>query len=311
MDTVITAPVESVFKTASMWRVGNVVKKVNRARKQLIKLGTRALAYVADKKMDTKDGLESEAIEALVKAWPDSAKPYLFRALRDDRYLARQNGAYFLGKLGRTAFDAVESIYVALKAKRISPRRGVYALGDIGDSLVVPRVLYLLKDTLEISRIVTSEACGKLKNPVAIPDLIQTLGDKYFTVRSAAEAGLVAVGRPSLEPLLAAISKTGTVPRVGRSEGLSPVSLGHALRAAGALAAKLDTAQADTELKARCRAAFTSFVAHPDNFVRLVAIDALGKVMDEPTRAALTTARTLEKDPFVQTKYREVLDVKK
>jgi HEAT repeat protein len=298
IDSVITAPVESVFKTASMWRVGNVVKKVERARKELVKLGPKALAYVADKKMDTKDGLESEAIEVLVKAWPDSAKPYLFKALRDPRYLARNNAAYFLGKLGRNGFDAVESLFVALKAKRISPRRGVYSLGDIGDSLVVPRILYLLKDKMEISRIVTAEACGKLKNPVAIPALMSTLNDAIFTVRSAAEAALVAIGRMSLDSLLGGMPK------------LKPVALGHALRASGALAAKLDTTSADTQMRDRCRAAFLSRITHPDNFVRIQAVAAGGTVLDDATRAALQSQRAQEKDWFVLTKYREVLDVK-
>lgn len=299
IDSVITAPVESVFKTASMWRVGNVVKKVERARKELVKLGPTALKYVAEKKMDTKDGLESEAIQVLVKAWPDSAKPYLFRALRDDRYLARQNGAYFLGKLGRNAFDAVDSILAGVNAKRISPRRGAYALGEIGDSLVVPRILYLLKDKMEVSRIVTSEACGKLKNPVAIPNLIQTLNDPMFTVRSAAEAGLVAIGRPSLEPLLAATAKK-----------LKPVALGHVLRTAGALAAKLDTVPADGDLQAQGRAVFLSYIEHPNNFVRLQAVAACGTVLDDQLRATLESARAQEKDWFVLTKYREVLDTK-
>jgi hypothetical protein len=298
IDSIITAPVESVFKTASMWRVGNVVKKVERARKELVKLGPKALKYVAEKKIDTKDGLESEAIEVLVKAWPDSSKPYLFRGLRDERYLARNNSAYFLGKLGRNAFDAVESIFVALKARRISPRRGVYSLGEIGDSLVVPRILYLLEDKMEISRIVTAEACGKLKNPVAIPYLIQTLVDRLFTVRSAAEAALVAIGRPSLEPVLAEMGK------------LKPVALGHALRTAGTLVAKLDTTQADNEVKARCRTEFTSYVTHPDNFVRIQAVAACGKVLDDSLRSFLEFKREEEKNWFVLTKYREVLATK-
>ncbi|MBN2464788.1 HEAT repeat domain-containing protein [candidate division WOR-3 bacterium] len=295
IDSIITAPVESVFKTASMWRVGNVIKKVERARKELVKLGPKALKYVYEDKMDTKDGLESEAIQVLVKAWPDSVKPYLFQALRDDRYLARNNAAYFLGKLGKDGFDAVESIFVALEAKRISPRRGVYSLGDIGDSLVVPRILYLLRDKLELSRIVTAEACGKLKNPVAIPDLVRTLGDRYFTVRSAAEAALVAIGRPSLEPVLAAMPK------------LKPVALGHALRSAGALVAKLDTTQADIDVKDRCRVEFMASVAHPDNFVRIQAVAACGTVLDDSLRAILESRRAQERDWFVLTKYREVL----
>jgi HEAT repeat protein len=298
IDSIITAPVESVFKTASMWRVGNVVKKVERARKELAQLGTKALEYVAKEKMDTKDGLEAEAIQVLVKALPDSSKPYLFRALRDERYLARQNGAYFLGKLGRSAFDAVESVYSAVQAKRISPRRGVYALGEIGDSLVVPRILYLLKDEMELSRIVTAEACGRLKNPVAIPDLIRALGDRLFTVRSAAEAALVAIGRPSLDPVLAELPR------------LKPVALGHALRAGSALAAKLDTTEADEEMEAGCRAAFKSYLTHQDNFVRIQAVAACGAAMDDSLRAVLAAGREAEEDWFVLTKYREVLGAK-
>jgi HEAT repeat protein len=296
LDSLLTQPVESVFRTASMWRVGNIVKKVNRARRALNKMGVPALRYVYDKKMDTKDGLESEAIEGLVKEWADSAKPFLFRALRDDRYLARNNGAYFLGKLGRKAFDAVDSIFLALKTGRISPRRGAYALGDIGDSLVVPRILYLLSDRMEISRIVTSEACGKLKNPVAIPDLIKTLDDPMFTVRSAAEAALVAIGQSSFEPLLTAAPK------------LKPRALGACLRAAAALVPKLDTLTT-TQQKAEAATVFAGFINHPDNFVRIQAIAACGVVLDDGLRSALTAARAGEKDWFVQTKYREVLDV--
>ncbi|HTW90657.1 MAG TPA: hypothetical protein VMH22_03015 [bacterium] len=297
LDTAITQPVESVFKTASMWRVGNIVKKVELARKQLAKMGPKALKYVADKKMDTKDGLESEAIEVLVKAWPDSSKPYLFRGLRDSRLLARNNAAYFLGKLGRNSFDAVESIFVALKAKRISPRRAVYALGDIGDSLVVPRILYLLKDTMEISRIVTGEACGKLKNPVAVPALIHAMNDHFFTVRSAAEAGLVAIGKPSLEPLLESLPR------------LKPVALGHALRASAALVAA-DTTPGDSLLRGRCRKAFLSYLNNQDNFVRIQAVAACGTVLNDSLRSTLAAKRTQEKDWFVLSKYHEALDVK-
>jgi HEAT repeat protein len=256
-------------------------------------MGTVALAYVFDKKADSKDGLESEAIEALVKAWPDSAKPFLFRALRDDRYLARQNATYWLGKLGRGAFDAVESIYAALQAKRISPRRAAQAFGDIGDSLIVPRILYLLTDTFQPSRIVTAEACGKLKNPAAIPALVRNLGDRFFTARSAAEAALVATGRPSVEPLLAALPK------------MKSPALGHAVRALGSLAAKLDST--DTLIPV-CRSAIAGQLNASAPFVRLVAVEAAGKLLDDSLRVALVAARDKEADEFVRTTYRLVLD---
>lgn len=289
----IALPVDSVFKIASTWAVGNAQKRVKRARKQLNRMGRVALDYVFDKKVDSKDGLESEAIEALVKTWPDTAKPYMFKALRDPRFLARQNAAYWLGKLGRDAFDGVDSIYLALKAGKISPRRAAQVFGDIGDSTVVPKFLYLLHDKYEPSRIVTAEACGKLRNPVAIPDLITNLDDPLFTVRAAAEMALVAMGTVSLEPMLAAQPK------------MSPRALGASLRACASLVAKLDSA--DTVMPARLRQTFSLNLASKSEFVRLRAVAGLGLLMDEPTRAALIAARAGEKSEFVLNEYRLAL----
>ncbi|MGQ9707545.1 MAG: HEAT repeat domain-containing protein [bacterium] len=294
IDSVITAPVESIFKTASIWAVGNARKKVMRARKELIRLGRRAVEYVFEKKLDTKDGLESEAINALMKALPDTGKHYLFKGLRDSRFLARQNSAYWLGEMGRNAMDAVDSILLALKEKRITPRRGVYALGSIGDSTVVPKILFLLRDTFEVSRIVTAEACGKLKNPVAIDDLIYTLNDRFFTVRSAAEAALVAIGEPSVNPLLDCLANKR-----------SP-ALGHVIRAIGQIVTRVDTL-ATEGLKSRCRQEIMCYLNHQEPFVRLCAVEALGRMMDPQVRAVLVTAQEKETDPFVQSSYRQVL----
>lgn len=295
IDSVITAPVESVFKTASIWAVGNARKKVLRARKELIRLGRKAVEYVYEHKLDTKDGLESEAITALFKALPDTAKPYLFRGLRDERFLARQNSAYWLGEMGSNARDAVDSIILALREKRITPRRAVYALGSIGDSLVVPQILYLLKDTMEVSRIVTAEACGKLKNPVAIEPLIATLNDRLFTVRSAAEAALVAIGEPGVDPLLRSLA-----------EQKEP-ALGHSIRALGQIAAKLDSVHAEP-VRQKCRSRLVSCLRHPAPFVRLCTVEALGRMLDSETRARLRAEKERETDLFVLNAYRQILN---
>ncbi|MEO0085535.1 MAG: HEAT repeat domain-containing protein, partial [candidate division WOR-3 bacterium] len=290
----IVAPVESLFKTASLWEVGNVVKKVRRARKQLLARGREGVEYALTKKIDTKDGLELRNMEFLVQAMPDTAKPLLFAGLRDERYLARNNSAYLVGKMGRAAMDCVDSLLLALKEKRITPRRAANSLGDIGDSLVVPKILYLLRDTFEVSRIVTAEACGKLKNPEAVAELIRTLADKLFTVRSAAEMALVAIGLPSLEPILE------------RLTAMKPPQLGHAVRAAGGLAAKLDSA--DTAgLRQKTRAALYPLLEHRDAFVRLVAVDALGRLMAPEVKERLREKRATEADPFVLTAYRAAL----
>jgi len=287
-------PVDSVFKIAALWEVGNARAKVRQARKQLKELGKEAIEYVFEHKLDTKSGLESRAVEALFKAWPDTAKPYLYKALYDERRRARANAVYWLGKLKQDAKDGVDSLFLAMKQKRASPRWVAKALGEIGDSTVVPRILFLLKDGYEPSRIVTAEACGKLKNPVAIPDLIRILGDRLFTVRSAAEMALTKIGKPGLEPLLDRMT-------VMKSPGL-----GHTIRASGKIAAELDTIK-DRELLVRCRKVFVSYLRYDEPFVRLVAVQALENFLDDPLRRTLEAARAEETNRFVLAGFGKIL----
>lgn len=284
----IELPVDSIFRIASTWEVGNARARVRQARRQLHALGFKALEYVFEQKVDTKNGLESRAIEDLVKALPNTAKPFLLSAMRDKRPLARNNAAYWLGKMREDARDAVDSLLAALKDGRISPRRAANALGDIGDSLVVPHILYLLKDSYEPSRIVTAEACGKLKNPGAIPALIAALDDKLFTVRSAAEMALVNIGQTCMDSLTRASGR------------LRPPALGHALRAFSEIAGKSEKADA-------VRALFMPYLRHKDEFVRLVAVQGLGKLLDDSTRKELEAARVEEKNQFVLMAYSKAL----
>jgi HEAT repeat protein/ketosteroid isomerase-like protein len=290
----VDIPVDSLFKVASTWEVGNAQKRVKRARKQFNQLGRVAFDYVFDKKADSKDGLESRAIEDLCKAWPDTAKPYLYRALRDRRYLARQNAAYWLGQLKADARDGVDSLLGALAAGRVTPRRAAQSLGEIGDTMVVPRILYLLRDEFEPSRIVTAEACGKLKSGAAVPALLFALADRSFTVRSAAENALVSTGRP------------GVVPLINSSSRLTAVPLGHALRALGALIPTLDTL-ADRALRVEVRRTLRSALGHSSPFVRAQAVDGLGRMLDEPLRQELAAAMAEESDGFILGRYRLLL----
>jgi hypothetical protein len=287
-------PIDSLFKYASTWEVGNARAKVRQARTRLHALGGRAIEWVSERKADTKDGLESRAIELLVQEHPDTAKPYLFRLLRDDRPLARNNAAYWLGQLKDKARDATDSLLAALRERRASPRRVVSALGDIGDSAVAPRILYLLRDDYEPSRIVTCEALGKLKAAAAIPELARALADRLFTVRSAAEDALGRTGRPALDPLLAALDTQRAPAR------------GHSLRVLGRFAAELDTL-ADIELRVRLRRAFTARLGDDAPFVRMTAVEALASLLDEPLRRELEAARAVETNRFVLAAYRKAL----
>ncbi|MFO7676597.1 MAG: HEAT repeat domain-containing protein [bacterium] len=285
---------DSLFKYASTWEVGNARARVKQARARLHALGGRAIEWVAEHKADTKDGLESRAVELLVQEHPDTAKPHLFRLLRDGRPLARNNAAYWLGQLKDKARDATDSLLVALRDKRASPRRVVSALGDIGDSAVAPRILFLLRDDYEPSRIVTCEALGKLKARSAIPELIRALADRLFTVRSAAEDALGKVGRPAVEPLLAAV------------DGGRPPATGHVLRVLAGLVPELDTV-ADLELRVRLRRVFVARLGDEAPFLRLAAVGGLATMLDEPLRRELEAARAVETNRFVLAAYRKAL----
>lgn len=291
----LNLPVDSVFRVAATWEVGNAVKRVRRARRQLVQYGTAALSYVFQHKIDTKDGLELRAIEELVRALPDSALPLLLRTLRDTRLLARSNAAYLLGKLGSRAGESVDSVLLAMRDKRITARRAAATLGDIGEARVAPQLLPLLRDRFEPTRIAAAEACAKLKNPVAVPALIGCLSDHLFTVRSAAELALVAIDSAAAGPLLAALP------------GLSDIALGHALRGLGSIAACRDSAAPGE----RCRqvgASIVGFLGHRSAFVRLCAVEACRRLGDPGLRDRLVTAMAAETDGFVLNQYRLALD---
>jgi len=287
-------PIESLFHYASLWEVGNARARVRVARERLHALGPVALQWVADNKADTKNGLELRAVELLAREHPDTAKLFLYRLMRDDRILARNNAAYWLGQLKDKARDAADSLLLALEESRITPRRAVSSLGDIGDSAAAPRFGYLLLDDYEPSRIVTAEALGKLKAESSLPNLIAALKDPLFTVRSAAEDALGKYGRPALEPLLAALAEQ------------QPPALGHSLRVLGRLAAALDSAD-DAGLCARVADELAARLDAKEPFTRLTAAEALAPLLDDTLRARLAARLADEANPFVLAACRRAL----
>jgi len=49
-------------------------------------------------------------------------------------------------------------------------------------------------------------------------------------------------------------------------------------------------------------------VRHKEPFVRLVSVQALARLLDEPTAKALQQAQTEEKNQFVLTQYKQALE---
>lgn len=293
----IKRPVEEVFKEASIWEVGEAIAKVNKARKELINMGMEAVKYVAKEKIATKDGLELRSIEELSKAMPDSIKPFLYAALHDDRRYARSNAIYLLGLI--KAKDAIDSLMLALKDKRNRPRGVISAFGDIGERRVVPDLLPYLKHKDEPTRIYTAWTFAKLKDPRSVPGLISALDDHYFTVRSAAEQALVSIGDSAL-PYLSEKSQVSSL----KSQSLGPI-----IRVSAEIASKLDTTEKRTE-RIMTRKMLLGYITNTDSYIRGLAVEGLGKLIDEPTRTILESKMTEETDEFVINKYRTALGEK-
>ncbi len=290
-----TASIEEVFREAALWEVGSAKKRVRAGRKELLNRTEQAIDYIFDKKIATKDGLELRAIEELAKSVYDTLntdtlikirfKALLYRTLYHKDRWARGNSAYLLGKI--KAIDAIDSLILAFKQKRVRARTMIGAFEDIGDSSVVPIIISFLKDKEEPTRIASARALAKLKDPRAIPALYNALNDNIFTVRIAAETALVAIGDSSLRYLL---TKTKDPKVIG---------------VIAVLGAKLDTIEKKTERELIINI-IKPYLRHPKPNIRLKAVEALSQFQE--AKSILQENMRLESNEFISSKYKQVLE---
>jgi len=283
--------IEEVFKQASLWEVGEAKLKVRKAREELKKRGMEAVKYICENKLDTKSGLEYRAIKELAEAMPDSILPCLFKAIRDEKVRKRANAIFLLGDI--KAKSAVDSLIPLLRDKRYNPRWILYALGRIGDKRAVAYIIPYLKDKREPTRIYAASALSRLKDPISIPPLIESLDDKYFTVRSAAENALVSIGDTSIPWLIEELKRAQGPP------------LFHILHTLGRIGEKSDSLDRATLIKLKL--SLKDFLHHKDPIIRGTAVEALGKLSFKGKREMLKRAEEDEIDPFVLKKYKEAL----
>jgi len=144
-----------------------------------------------------------------------------------------------------------------------------------------------------------------------VPELLATLDDKLFTVRSAAEQALVDIGDSSLVLMLAVERRSGTVPspagtvRVFASRPDSRSAI-HLIRVLGTLASKADTTARRAE-RIQARRILISCLDLSRPALRGVAVEALAKLNDETATAALKQKMNDESDRYVLGKYRAAL----
>ncbi|MFZ5432141.1 MAG: HEAT repeat domain-containing protein, partial [Calditrichota bacterium] len=185
-------PIKDLFKEASEWEVTDNRERVRRARLALIAKGQEAVRWVGENKMNTESALERRAIVELFKAFPDSAAPYLYRALDTDNRYARRNAISVFGEL--KYHPALPALFAKLPDNSFEKLRPsiLSVAGEIGDTSAVGTLLQYVSSPVERERIAAVVSLGKLNSPRGYETIVERLKDERYTVQSAA---VIAAGK--------------------------------------------------------------------------------------------------------------------
>lgn len=289
------APVDEVFRVASLWEVAENKERVRNARERLKELGMEALEYVIENKMETKSGLESRAIKELAEAYPDSIEAPLLNLLRDESRLKRGNAIWLLGKI--KSKNSVDSLIIALQSKENRRLRNtiIGVLGEIRDKKATKVIIPYLKDEKERVRITSAGALGRLKDKESIEPLLTSLKDPFFTVRLASENAIVAIGDSALESLL------GTIDGVSDKK-----TIFHTISAIGKIAQKQDSVT-ERSTRLEIKRLLIPYLDSNEQCLRAQAVKALSLLNDKDVNDLLVGKKNYETDPFVIGVYRKYL----
>jgi hypothetical protein len=295
-DTLRT--VGEIFEEASLWEVAENRYRVRKARKCLELKGMEAVHHILENEMDTDSGLALRAIVELARAFPDSFGRGLLETLQSDERHTKANSIYLLGEL-KTA-EAINPLTEMLESPRKNERYlpGILqALGKMEDPALAMHVAPFLTYHSERSRLAAAGALGRLKNTEAIDDLIDSLDDPYFTVRSAASSALRKYDPPKMDVLCK------------RLPDLSGRALPLGIEILGSLAEKMTGSETDTlrvkKFRRQVRGAISPYLESEDPVVRAAAVKAGYSAGGEYFRAYIDMLMEDEFDGFVLGKYRD------
>jgi hypothetical protein len=286
------ATIERVFEVASLWEVGDNVKRVRHARARFIDMGMDGGIYIIENKMATKDGLELRTMEEVAKAHPDSIEPLLLGLLQDDDRLKRANAVWLLGQI--SSKKCVAQLIDMLGEQRNHRFRHtiINALGEIKEKEATSPIIPFLEDSTERVRITAASALGKINDLAAIAALLRAFDDRFFTVRIASENSIVAIGDPAVDQLLEkAKARAGTR------------SLLHCIAALGRIVATQDSVTQRSE-RLRIKGALIPNLDHKERSIRAQTVRALALFGEDGILAMLQDKKAYETDPFVIGFYR-------
>lgn len=288
--------IETLFKDAALWQVGENVEKVEKARKELIEIGKPVLDYVYEEKLNTDKTLELRAIEAITKELKSEAIPLLFDKLESENDTIRKNVAWLLGKI--EAKDAPAKLIPMLDEEKDYKVKAkiIEALGKIGDTTATTHIIPYLVNKQEVLRIKSAEAIGKLKDKRAADSLIESLKDEFFTVRGTSLWALGEIGEGARPVILERLNNT-------KGDTLLLISLIDVL---GRIGEKIKEADQKIRLNS-IKKAILPYLDSENWTLRGYAVEALSKIKTRGVIEILKSKYGVETHPFVLRKYEEAL----
>lgn len=95
-DEPANAKLEELWKTGSLWQVGDNIPRVEAARKEIVAAGDAGLAFIFTK-LSSTDGLEYRCLEAVFKGFGAKALPGLYERMAHEDVKVRRNVSAMLG----------------------------------------------------------------------------------------------------------------------------------------------------------------------------------------------------------------------
>ena len=213
----------------------------------------RVYALLRDPEID----VQNKAIDVVIKANHPETIRYLIEVLKDENENARRAAVEVLNEVGNAR--SVKYLLEALKDSDWWVRsRAADALGKIGGPRVIDAVLQLVRDKDEDIRRAAIEILNQTKDERAVESLIQATHDPDWWVSERAVDALAEIGSKKAVPRLTEMLQTGN------SKAIPIV-----VRALGKLG---DAKLVDTLLP---------FASRPEREVRIEAIQALSKIVDD------------------------------
>jgi len=221
----------------------------------------RVCALLKDPEID----VQNKAIDVVIKANDPETIRYLIEILKDENENARRAAVEVLNEVGNA--KSVKHLLEALKDSDWWVRsRAADALGKIGGPRVIDAVLELIREKDADIRRAAIEILNQTKDERAVDSLIQATRDSDWWVSERAVDALAEIGSKRAVPRLTEMLKAGP-------NKATPI----VVRALGKLG------------DARLIDILFPFMARPERELRIEAMQALSKVVDERHAEQLRT----------------------